>query len=74
MSRRKTSSSVQDVLERVGSLPDEDQALIGELLWKRVIAARRRRVAAEIAEANAAYQSGTVSHGTPADVMRDLAE
>ena len=72
MSRRKITTPVQDVLERVEALPDDDQTLVGEVLWKRSIAARRRRLAKDIAETRAAYRRGAVSRGGPADVMRDL--
>jgi len=72
MIRRKITTPVQDVLARVATLPEEDQALVGEVLWKRVLAARRRQLAADVAEARRALRCGMVSRGTPAEVMRDL--
>lgn len=72
MSKRKGSSSFQEVLERVESLPPDDQELLIELVRRRLIQHRRAELVMEVAEARQAYQQGRVRRGTVDDLMKEL--
>lgn len=72
MSKKKGSSSFQEVLERVESLPPDDQELLIELIRQRLIQRRRAELVMEVAEARHAYQQGRVRRGTVDDLMKEL--
>ena len=61
-----------DVLASVGSLAVEDQAVLVELVNKRIAAIRRREMAQEIVEARADYRRGMIKRGSASDLMREL--
>jgi CHASE3 domain sensor protein len=67
------SSRFQELIETIEALPVDDQALLIEIVRKRLIQQRRAELATEIAEARDAYQRGEVRRGTVADLMEDLA-
>lgn len=71
--KRKASSRFQEVIETVEALPPDDQALLIEIVRERLIQHRRAELAAEIAEARAAYQRGDVQRGRVADLLKELA-
>jgi hypothetical protein len=68
------SSHFQEVIEAVEALPPDDQALLVEIIRHRLIQYRRKKLAAEIAEAREVYQRGEVRRGTVADLMKELAD
>ena len=61
-----------DVLASVGSLAVEGQAVLVELVNKRIAAIRRREMAQEIVEARADYRRGMIKRGSASDLMREL--
>jgi hypothetical protein len=64
----------QEVIEMIEGLPPDDQALLIEIIRRRLIQHRRAELAAEIAEARQAYRQGAVRRGTVADLMAEIAE
>jgi len=58
----------------IEELPPDDQALLIEIIHRRLIQHRRAKLAAEIAEARDAYRQGNVHQGTVADLMEEIAE
>jgi hypothetical protein len=61
-----------DALASVETLSVEDQAVLVEVVNKRIAATRRREMAREIAEARADYRRGNVKRGSASDLMREL--
>lgn len=74
MSNTTVSSRFQELIETIEALPLSDQALLIDIIRKRLIQERRSELAAEIAEARNSYQRGEVRRGTVADLMEDLGE
>jgi len=74
MSNAMASSHFQELIETIEALPLDDQALLIEIIRKRLIQQRRAELAAEVAEARNAYQRGEVRRGTVADLIKDLEE
>ena len=74
MSDKKLSSTFQEVIESVETLPPDDQILLIEIIRQRLIQHRRAELAEEIAEARDAYRRGEVHRGTVMDLMEDLTE
>jgi hypothetical protein len=60
-------SSFQAVLASVEFLPTDDQAMLAEVVSKRVAAKRRRQLVREIGQARQDYRRGNVHRGTAAD-------
>jgi hypothetical protein len=61
-----------DALASVESLAVEDQAVLVEVVSKRIAATRRREMAREISKARADYRRGNVKRGSASDLMREL--
>ena len=74
MSEAMVFSRFQELIEIIEALPLDDQALLVEIIHKRLIQQRRAELAAEIEDARSAYQKGDVRRGTVSDLMEDLAE
>jgi len=53
----------------VETLPQNDQALLVEIIHRRLVQQRRTELIADIAEARQAYEQGKVERGTVADLM-----
>ena len=66
------TSRFQAVLDAIESLPVTDQAMLAEVVTKRVAAKRRRELVKEIAGARSAHSRGKVSRGTAADFISQL--
>ena len=64
--------SFQKVLSLVESLPTEDQAVLADVVAKRVAAKRRQQLAKEIAQARTDYRRGKVRRGTAAALLAEL--
>jgi hypothetical protein len=67
-----TTSRFQAVLASVESLPTDDQAMLAEVVTKRVAARRRRQLTREISQARQDYRRGKVHRGTAADFISEL--
>jgi len=74
MTQEIRSSYFQEVLETVESLPLDEQAMLVEIIQRRVRQHRREQLVKEIAEAREAYQLGDVGRGTVNDLMLELSE
>jgi len=74
MSKRKASSTFQEVIESVEALPPEDQILLIKIIRQRLIQYRRAELAEEITEARGAYRRGDAHRGTVVDLMKELTE
>ena len=68
------SSRLQQAIESVEQLSRDDQAMLIEIIRRRLIEQRRDEMAEEIAEARAASYQGKVHRGTVADLTKELAE
>ena len=66
------TSRFQAVLASVESLSTDDQAILAEVVTKRVAAKRRRQLVKEISEARHDYRRGKVLRGTAADFISQL--
>lgn len=66
------TSRFQAVLASVESLPTEDQAMLAEVVTKRIAAKRRRQLVKEIGQARQDYHRGKVQRGTAADFISQL--
>jgi hypothetical protein len=65
-------SRFQTVLASVESLPTDDQAILAEVVTKRVAAKRRRQLVKEIGEARHDYRRGKVHRGSASDFISQL--
>ena len=74
MSKKKASSTFQEVIESVEALSPEDQILLTEIIRRRLIQHRRAELAEEIAEARNAYRRGDVHRDTVMNLMKELAK
>ncbi len=64
----------QEALEVVESLPDYQQEDLIEIIRKRRLERRRESLAESIKEAQAEYARGECTHGSAADLMREIGE
>jgi hypothetical protein len=74
MGNKKLSSTFQEVIESVETLPPDDQILLIEIIRQRLIQHRRAELSEEIAEARNAYRRGDVHRGTVMGLMKELTE
>jgi len=74
MTKEMVAPRFQKVIEVIEELPPDDQALLIEIIHRRLIQHRRAELAAEIAEARDAYRQSNVHRGTVADLMEEIAE
>ena len=72
MSTRAPTSRFQEIIEVVENLPPDDQALLIEIIRRRLIQQRRTELAADIAEARNAYERGEVRRSGVANLMQEL--
>lgn len=66
------TSTFQQVIEAVESLEPEDQAILVDIIQKRLKQQRRDELLKVVAEAREAYAKGDVRSGTVADLMAEL--
>jgi hypothetical protein len=66
------TSRFQAALSLVESLPTDDQAVLAEVVTKRVAAKRRRQLVKDVAQARTDYRRGKVRRGTAADLLGEL--
>lgn len=65
-------SQFQKIIETVEALPLDEQAILIEIVQKRLIQQRRVDIVAEVAEARQAYQTGDVRRGNVTDMMGEI--
>ncbi|HSJ57749.1 MAG TPA: hypothetical protein VLC95_11250 [Anaerolineae bacterium] len=68
------SVSFADVLEAADQLPLDDQEMLADVLHRRVVAQRRRRLVAEVREAQEEYEAGRTREVTPEEIMAEISE
>ena len=73
MTERRTGD-FQEALERVESLPEEQQEGLIDTVRRRIIEQRRELLAQGVREARAEYQRGEARRGTVEDLLRELGE
>jgi len=66
------SASFADVLEAADQLPLDDQEMLADVLHRRVVAQRRRRLVAKVREARAEYEAGRTREVTPEEIMTEI--
>jgi len=72
MNNTIVSSSFQNLIDMIESLPIDDQELLIEIVLCHLNQRRRTELEAEVAEAREAYKKGEVRRGTVDDLMKDL--
>ena len=66
------TANFADALAVIETLPVEDQAVLVDVVNKRIAATRRREIVREIADARADYRRGKVKRGSATLLMREL--
>jgi hypothetical protein len=72
MSGSAQSMSFQDLVDAVETMPLDDQAMLVNLINKRIQEKRRAKLLAEVQEARDAFSRGEVKRGSFEDLMKDL--
>ncbi len=73
MSVRQTVT-FQEALDIVGSLPQEDQEVLIEIIRHRLVEYRREKLAKNISKAREEYDRGEIRRGTVEELMKELSE
>lgn len=73
MSVRQTVT-FQEVLDIVGSLPEEDQEALIKIIRHRLIEYRREKLVQNINKAREEYARGEIRRGTVEDLMKEISE
>ncbi|WP_026736502.1 hypothetical protein [Fischerella sp. PCC 9605] len=66
------TSTFQKAIEAVEALEPEEQAMLVDIIQKRLIQQRRNEFLKEIAQAKSNYAQGNVRRGSVADLMAEL--
>jgi hypothetical protein len=69
---KATASRFQQVIELVETMPEDDQALLIEIVRKRLVQRQRAALTTQVAEARETYQAGRVSRGSTSDLLAEL--
>jgi hypothetical protein len=72
MSGSAQSMSFQDLIDAVETMSLDDQAMLVNLISKRIQEKRRAELRAEVQEARDAFSRGEVKRGSFEDLMKDL--
>ncbi|MGB6298721.1 MAG: hypothetical protein WBF90_21410 [Rivularia sp. (in: cyanobacteria)] len=67
-------STLQQALDLVETLEPEEQAILLNIISKRLAQQRRNELIEDIAQARDDYQKGNVKRGSIADLMAELDE
>jgi len=70
----KKISRLQQVLDVVEALDPEEQAMLVDIISKRLSQQRRHELLKEVAQARCDYQQGNIKQGSVADLMAELDE
>ena len=68
----QTPINLNDVLETVSKLPLDDQLMISEIIHKRVIEEKRKKLAESVKESKEEYQANKTNSGSIEDFLRDV--
>ena len=68
------TASFADVLEAADQLPLDDQEMLADVLHRRVVAQRRKELAAEVREAREEYHKGEARPTSPEQLMTEILE
>ena len=69
MSNALATSHFQELIEKIESLPYDDQEILIDIISKRLAQYRRAKLLKEISESLEAYERGDVRRGTVDDFM-----
>jgi hypothetical protein len=72
MSEQVATSRLQEAIETVEALPPDDQALLIEIVQRRLIEQRRREIAYHAQVTLQALKEGQAQSGTVKDLRQDL--
>jgi len=67
-----TQTDLNDFLESVSKLPLEDQLMISEIIHKRVIEEKRKKLADSIKESKEEYKAKKTKRGSIEDFLKDI--
>ncbi len=70
----KEISTLQQALNVIESLDPEEQAILVNIISKRLSQQRRNEMLQEVTQARRDYQQGNIKQGTVADLMAELDE
>jgi hypothetical protein len=68
----ETSANINDFLESISKLPLDDQLMISEIIRKRVIEEKRKKLAESVKEGKEEYLSNKTNKGSVEDFLKDL--
>ena len=68
----QTPINLNDVLETVSKLSLDDQLMISEIIHKRVIEEKRKKLAESVKESKEEYQANKTNSGSIEDFLRDV--
>ena len=67
-----TLTNLNDFLESISKLPLDDQLMISEIIHKRVIEEKRKRLADSIKESKEEYKANKTKSGSIKDFLKDV--
>ena len=68
----QTSSYINEFLESLSKLPLDDQLMISEIIHKRVIEEKRKKLAETVKESKEEYNANKTKKGSVEDFLNDL--
>ncbi len=68
----QTTSRFQELIDSIETMADEDQAMLVNIIQKRLQEKRRQALIEEIRDAEDEYRHGRTSTGSVADFMKDV--
>lgn len=71
---REKTSTLQKAIEAVEALEPEEQAILVDIISKRLKEQRRNDLLKEIAQAEIDYSQGNIQRGSVAELMAELDE
>ncbi len=66
------STNLNDFLESISKLPLDDQLMISEIIHKRVIEEKRKKLAESINESKEEYKANKTKGGSIEDFIKDV--
>jgi hypothetical protein len=67
-----TTTNLNDFLESVSKLPLDDQLMISEIIHKRVIEEKRKKLAESVKESKEEYKTSKTKSGSIEDFLKDI--
>lgn len=67
-----TATNLNDFLESVSKLPLDDQLMISEIIHKRVIEEKRKKLAESVKESKEEYKASKTKSGSIEDFLKDV--